>query len=352
VLGAGFSRAISTGMAANEGMPNMVELSEAVVYNLSAKGRSEIRGFDTPLAKNFEQWLSYLIESPPWLSESDQDRNRADFLDVSLAVHEVLWERQGATVMHHSCPDWLQCLVQNWQEDRATVITFNYDLFVELAWLLYAANAGPRRNISMDLYPVPVTPIGTRMGGVLTSVGGPRAISAPPDGLKLLKLHGSLNWWYSGPKGTPGEPIYDWGIKGDSGWNLDQIGPTHADLSDVLTAGLQPMIVPPAAVKSAYYNNQTLQALWKKAAKALSEAEELVIMGFSLPRTDMLVSSMLCTEFRLTDASRIVPVDYGTAIVSRICETFDIKSDDGLLIAEYAGRGDDAIHHWVETFAN
>jgi hypothetical protein len=53
-------------------MPTMAGLSEAVVDNLSAKGRSEIRGSGTPLTNNFEQWLSYLIETPPWLSEAEQ----------------------------------------------------------------------------------------------------------------------------------------------------------------------------------------------------------------------------------------------------------------------------------------
>lgn len=46
------------------------------------------------------------------------------------------------------------------------------------------------------------------------------------------------------------------------------------------------MIVPPAAVKSPYYKNRTLQELWRLAAEALSQAEELVMMGFSLPQTD------------------------------------------------------------------
>ena len=140
------------------------------------------------------------------------------------------------------------------------------------------------------------------------------------------------------------------GVEG-SEWSAKGIGPINSDLSDRLTADRQPMIVPPAAVKSAYYNNRTLQALWEDAANALRQAKELVIMGFSLPATDMLVSSMLCTEFKLTDDSRIIPVDFGDCIVGRICETFDIEKSDSRLITAYVNLRDDAIPKWVEAFA-
>jgi hypothetical protein len=348
-----------------ERMPNMLELSDAVVENLRANGRSEIRGLGTPLMKNFEQWLSYLVETPPWLSEAEQARNRADFLDVSLAVHEVLEARQRLTVMRNPCPDWLIRLVQKWHELEETVITFNYDQFVELAWLRHTPDPIPadRKRGSIDLYPVPLAPVGARVGNVeVFNAGGLMIlnVSPPPDGLKLLKLHGSLGWWYSGPNSPPGDMVYDTGLDG-SAWSVAGIGPAGPTLADRLTVDRQPMIVPPAAVKSAYYNNRTLQALWEKAAEALNKAKELVIMGFSLPATDMLVSSMLCTNFRLTDDSRIVPVDFGNpdsanaadfgdTIVGRICKTFDIEKDDPRIITEYVDLGDAAIPTWVETF--
>jgi hypothetical protein len=132
----------------------------------------QIPGAGTPLVKNFEQWLSYLIETPPWLSPADQTRNRAAFLEVSRAVHDVLEERQRTTLMYQKdkCPDWLIRLVRRWHEDRASVITFNYDQLVELAWLFIcephaathkvlgpiprAADTpyGPRRQCSPRLY--------------------------------------------------------------------------------------------------------------------------------------------------------------------------------------------------------
>ncbi|MFL0289394.1 hypothetical protein ACJH6H_29700 [Mycobacterium sp. SMC-21] len=177
LLGAGFSRAISGEM------PMMNELSAAVQAIVP-----DIPGASTPVSRNFEQWLSYLVDVPPWPSQGDQLRNQAAFNDVALAVHHVLDERQTAAVAHGTCPGWLPKLIRYWQATDSTVITFNYDLLVELAWSIELDNGAfqPTR-----LFPVPLTSIAARTGAVL---GG----SPPASGLQLLKLHGSLNWRYSG----------------------------------------------------------------------------------------------------------------------------------------------------------
>ena len=316
LLGAGFSRAISNKM------PKMDELSEAVKAKLAG---FDIPGATTPVASNFEQWLSYLIERPPWLSPADQERNAAAFFDVARAIYDVLNDRQKLAVESGEPPEWLQPLMVYWHGTPTTVITFNYDLFVELAWLLSLGDERSWRR-SLYLYPVPITPIGARLG---YHIGG----SPTTNGLQLLKLHGSLSWRYSGPGTTAGDIVYDLGVLG-SGWDVDGIRPipfgNGRPDADELSVDRQPMIVPPAAVKSPYYNNRTLQALWQSAADALSRAEELVIMGFSLPQTDLLVSSMLATTLR--DDSVITPVDYGTKILDRVAETFDLKGFEGARI--------------------
>jgi hypothetical protein len=114
VLGAGFSRAIS------EDMPTMAELSAAVKAELA---EYDIPGQDNPVSANFERWLSYLIENPPWLSPADQAQNRAGFMRISEAVHTILSRCQTAAVESQGeCPGWLQHLVAFWQQNSATVI--------------------------------------------------------------------------------------------------------------------------------------------------------------------------------------------------------------------------------------
>ena len=192
LLGAGFSRAIS------DQMPIMDQLSEAVRDRLKDRN---IPGVDTAVAANFEQWLSYLLERPPWLSTADQESNRAGFFAVSDAVHRILSERQGDAVEQAECPEWLRRLVDYWQKTDATVITFNYDNLVELAWRMYAASGEPakdpehptqphpdglrRARLWTDLFPMPIPSPRSRFAVVFGSE--PRS-----TGLKLLELHGSL----------------------------------------------------------------------------------------------------------------------------------------------------------------
>jgi hypothetical protein len=334
LLGSGFSRAVSSQL------PTLKDLSEAVVDNLKMKGKPDIPEASSPIAKNFEQWLSYLIESPPWLSDGERLRNRGAFSDVAGAVHDVLQERENAVRDHEDCPEWLAHLVRYWQQNQCSVITFNYDTLVEAAW---AEQADSGQQSVMDLYPIPLSFTGSRTGAVLG--GGQR-----PPGMQLLKLHGSLNWRYSGPDSPPGDIIYVTGIP--RAWTLDK--DTGGD--DMLSSDRDPMIIPPTAVKSSYYGNRTLRRLWALAAAALREADELVIMGFSLPESDLIVSSMLATNFEINDKSTITPVDFSDPVVGRVLHTFGLEIDDrGVIdehvIAQYAGLEENALPKWVEAFA-
>lgn len=386
VLGAGFSMAVSSEVPAEARMPDMRALSDAVVAKfrqempvaryaeaideasifsedyrgmvklLMREGNLDafndtmrnwsllvlIPGFATPLVKNFEQWLSFLIESPPWLTPAELARNRAAFLQIADEIATILRSRQQSTVEAHNgnCPAWLSKLVRTWELQQAKVITFNYDQLVELAWL--SARNIQNRARSLDLYPAPLTPLVARTGAI------PPA-PAVSGGFELLKLHGSIGWWYSGPDAPPGDVVYDQGMRGFA-WSLEGL---EADQeTTTLAADRVPMIVPPAAVKSPYYNNSVVRALWRSAAEALHAADELVLMGFSLPPSDMLVSSMLCTN--VSRRCKIIPVNPDPTIIDRVCATFGIEPDDERLDKDYVGKDGepiwDAIPKWVEDW--
>lgn len=387
LLGAGFSMAISSDVPAESKMPDMRGLSDAVVArfrqemplarhissidtsSVVSEGYREavelvmregklkdlsdamrdwallhlIPGFATPLVNNFEQWLSFLIESPPWLPLAEQARNRAAFLHIADAIATILRSRQRGTVEAHDgkCPGWLSQLIELWERQTAKVITFNYDQLVELTWL--ASRNIQTRARSVDLYPAPLTPLMARTGAI------PPA-AAVSGGFELLKLHGSIGWWYSGPDGPPGDVVYDEGLKGFA-WSPEGLEPDQ-ETTTTLAADRVPMIVPPAAVKSPYYNNSILRTLWKSAADALNNADDVVLMGFSMPQTDMLVSSMLCTN--VPPHCKITPVNPDPDVIDRVCETFGIKSDDERLNKDYVGKGDapmwDAIPKWIDDW--
>jgi hypothetical protein len=177
--------------------------------------------------------------------------------------------------------------------------------------------------------------------------GGQFSVLRPLEGgLDVLKLHGSLDWRYSGPDGAPGDTIYvtNPGQDRNLRWDAQGLGFRNKDV-EKLSLGLEPMIVPPAAVKSPYYNNRTLQAHWKRAAEELCKADELVIMGFSLPQTDLLVNSMLTTTLR--ERCKITPVNPDKTIVKRIRDAFQIRPRSRRVNRSFVGVND-AIPGWVE----
>lgn len=340
LLGAGFSRAISPRM------PLMNDLAKHVRSDLRANGTAAIPGDGTPLASNFEQWLSYLVESPPWVSEAERALNRWGFLTITDAVYEALWVSQ-LHALGAPCPDWLQALVRYWQDNSCTVVTFNYDLLVEIA------HAVSCKQADAPLYSVPITFMDARNNFVLGR-------SATGEGLRLLKMHGSLNWRYSGPGGPAGDLVYEVGfestgfssvpIRKASEWGIRAV-------SGIVDDGLPsssdrvPMIVPPTTVKSPYYVNHTLQLVWRQAANALRSAEELVLMGFSLPTTDLLVASLLASNFQLTESSLITPVDFSGGVIDRVRSIFDLPDDDDRIVTRFAGLEEQAIPEWVKHFA-
>lgn len=137
-----------------------------------------------------------------------------------------------------------------------TVITFNYDIALDFA---LQANA-----IEIDYG------MGTK---------------SPLDRLKLLKLHGSLNWarLESGDVTT-----LDLATVLRNAQLPRGMRPVVVDLSPYLKhAGAEdglPFIVPPTWNKWGEQNR--IRRVWAEAAEALKTAEYIAVVGYSLPRTD------------------------------------------------------------------
>ncbi len=106
-------------------------------------------------------------------------------------------------------------------------------------------------------------------------------------GSPLLKLHGSVNWGL-----TEGDRIVPFEIK-DVKFNfLDDQGSVKYDLGSQLHIKVidgkplkgPPVIVPPTWNKNSYHGQ--LSNVWSRAAHELAAAENIFIIGYSLPETD------------------------------------------------------------------
>jgi hypothetical protein len=148
----------------------------------------------------------------------------------------------------------------------AAVISFNYDIAADMA--MYRANLGPDY-----------------------------IVEKPPNGhvhVPLLKLHGSLNWATEKSTGKI-RPLHlinyfqKYSYRG-FGKRSEARVPIGTQLGEYFSkyesteVDSEPVIVPPSWNKADYHT--ALSNVWATAAKHLSEAEHIFVIGYSLPETD------------------------------------------------------------------
>lgn len=263
ILGAGFSKAI------HKSMPLLKDLSKAVRNRLECE---DIRIPNILLDNdNIELWLTYLSQPQPWLKEYENLENRALFLRISSLLGDVLAD-STACVVQDGVPDWLERLVNWWNERRSPVITFNYDTLIERA----AAKLGIATG---KVYPLPMMDM-NRM-----AVPGD---FPSPENFKLYKLHGSANWFYSGASSFQGETI--------ASLPATEWGESPQDIAEQVQEGLSdkvPLIVPPTTEKGGYFQHETIRQTWRYASEALKSAERVYCVGYSLPLTDLGIQFFL-----------------------------------------------------------
>lgn len=110
--------------------------------------------------------------------------------------------------------------------------------------------------------------------------------------ITLLKLHGSLNWTRC-PKCNVISVLNIGEWMSTKRWPLRDVTrvpiPISLNLPQCGTCGVpstpEPLIVPPTWNKTQHYTE--IRNVWSVAARHLSEAENIVVVGYSLPPTDL-----------------------------------------------------------------
>jgi hypothetical protein len=145
---------------------------------------------------------------------------------------------------------------------RVSFLTFNYDICLDFALHTH--------SIPLDYCLEPTT---------------------GSDGVKLLKLHGSMNW----SQCRSCKKIVPLGV-GEFVRSMWRGTPGLLPVQIVISRGLsrlihcggslpeEPFIAPPTWDKTQHHHQ--LGSVWRAAAHELSEAENIIICGYSLPDTD------------------------------------------------------------------
>lgn len=291
LLGAGFARAISADM------PLLQDLATRMLAH-------ETRGSRVPpevanmMRENFAHALSYLEQAKPWITEADNLRHRALFLEFSIAIAHDLDATVNRVAKHldRNPPAWLATLIRHWHEHRSTVLTLNYDTLVETIAATVEVKPGESLHAE-QLYPPLLTDAGLRSSG-----SGPEL---PISSFRLLKLHGSTNWYYSGRRSAYGEPIYFVPPRALKKLTPDERRQHEFRMNAV--SDKYPFLVPPVYDKTALLTHETIRALWFEAGEALKRARRLICMGYSLPESDLTMKHFLRTT--CNERAEVVIVD-------------------------------------------
>lgn len=139
---------------------------------------------------------------------------------------------------------------------RNTLVTFNYDTIVEDALISL--------NQPFDY--------GIEPGDIKSNAFAETEIGS--QNLPLLKLHGSMNW----------------GVN-----QVDDHVSIYKDYSHLRESGDLPLLVPPTWRKTF---SGALTNVWEHTLKAISEATRIIIIGFSIPPTDVHFKYLLAAGLR------------------------------------------------------
>lgn len=196
-----------------------------------------------------------------------------------------------------------------------SIITFNYDLLLERALEAIDLNGHSGTFHFPGCY---------RLEGItnissIESAAQFNSQSLDHEGVALFKLHGSMNWHSKHNLATPmpktmfnpereihlhNSPI----IFKDLVWKPNQ-----------RRVYMKPVIVPPASGKRGMIH-QDLLGLWSKAAKALAQADRVVIAGYSCPPLDLEARILLSENLRANPNKRVYVIDPSPQTAARFTE--------------------------------
>lgn len=126
----------------------------------------------------------------------------------------------------------------------------------------------------------------------------------PKKYVKLLKLHGSINW---AEKGGTGSTIKNWGSSNKEGEVIKMMPPKM----------FKTEITSPAQ------NNSFYMDVWKEAEEQLLRCRRLVFIGYSFPPTDFAVGNMLRRAISKIKQQRSLEIDLVDPNVLELAKRFN-----------------------------
>lgn len=334
ILGAGFSKAVSTHM------PLSQEVSVALRDYVAGNDPDLFSRIPIDLWEDVEFMFGALSEELPWRTEHDNLEKRSIYLRMTELFRQAIAANQRNAFSDLELANeefWARKLVRGALKRNVGVISLNYDVIFEK--LLQIEAKEPKNYQSY--YPIPIPNAVTRDGTGLWGGVIPRTT------LFLYKLHGSLNWYYTGDQTSAVDQIFDCG--------LDYVNRTP---TSVLTGGERsifrnladkvPFIVPPVLSKQRLFTNATVRSIWRSSFAYIRGADNIFIIGYSFPENDALLRYYMREGVR-DRKTRVVVVNPDLEVGLRV-EALVKKANPNLEFIAYSGS--DCIAQFMANIAN
>jgi len=148
-------------------------------------------------------------------------------------------------------PEWFSSLAESMKTQGAQIISFNWDLLLDK--VLFGS------DLAKSSY----------------------GLDPSYEGVKLLKPHGSLNW-YERRTGRYLSEDKKFSLYGEGASEVFSFKPFRAVIST--RRQYMPLIIPPMYAKR--FDNELFVHIWREAVSALSTATDVRFLGYSLPDAD------------------------------------------------------------------
>jgi len=140
-----------------------------------------------------------------------------------------------------------------------------------------------------------------------------------PKGVRVLKLHGSLNWYslHTSPNISPKAMFRE--DRSIFVTRRHRIDPQMRYTGRGRSQHTLPVIVPPVTHKSAILHN-AIKPLWDRARRALETANEIVVFGYSCPPADFESSNLIQRSLKHGTYEVLWVIDPDPRVLTRYIE--------------------------------
>ena len=210
--------------------------------------------------------------------------------------------------------------------NSVTVITFNQDIQAEKTLDFFQSQAlrGNARTIFSfpGCYSMPQMPR-TFLGEPVAEAGFFKRDSSWQGGIRILKLHGSLNW-YSAHRDQNPKPNNIFNPERIIQYSSARSIPLYPAIKGkVKPQFLFPVVIPPVSHKSAIFH-QNIHEIWRHAEASLSSATEVLILGYSCPNLDHESCNLLMRTLRNNPGlKRLIVIDPDSNVLKRYIDMLD-----------------------------